>query len=436
MVGATAQFLPEVQNIEGATFSYTSADESIATVAADGTVTGVSVGKTTITVTTDADQGWTASYELTVSEPDYKRFDANNVGYAIVTGGNGWGDSPVAGLVDNNAETKFGCGDAGDAWAIIVASEPVAVQQYSLVTGADSYNYPSRNPVSWKLEGSNDNQTWTLIDERIKTYQLKSFNKYENVIEVDGTETYKFFKFTVTQIADGFQLSELWINEQEHDWALVPTPSTCTTVGQNVLMCSDCGANKIELQPLAEHAYANGVCTECGAKASEVVLLPTRGNNNTPYFAKYRYADGVVDAEYADIEEGWADADFDDSAWDELMLPLGSFGPYHTRWVNDYNTFWFRRSFNIDDPSTIAKLILKVTHDDDCAVFINGTKVWNEFNWTGGENDWRTISVDPSVLVPGKNVLAMYIEQNWGGAYCDFGLEATLGANVEVTDAL
>ncbi len=436
MVGATAQFLPEVQNIEGATFSYTSADESIATVAADGTVTGVSVGKTTITVTTDADQGWTASYELTVSEPDYKRFDENNVGYAIVTGGNGWGDSPVEGLVDNDTETKFGCGDAGDAWAIIVASEPVAVQQYSLVTGADTYNYPSRNPVSWKLEGSNDNQTWTLIDERIKTYQLKSFNKYENVIEVDGTETYKFFKFTVTQIADGFQLSELWINEQEHDWALVPTPSTCTTVGQNVLICSDCGANKIELQPLAEHAYANGVCTECGAKASEVVLLPTRGNNNTPYFAKYRYADGVVDAEYADIEEGWADADFDDSAWDELMLPLGSFGPYHTRWVNDYNTFWFRRSFNIDDPSTIAKLILKVTHDDDCAVFINGTKVWNEFNWTSGENDFRVVDVDPTLLVPGKNVLAMYIEQNWGGAYCDFGLEATLGANVEVTDAL
>ena len=30
----------------------------------------------------------------------------------------------------------------------------------------------------------------------------------------------------------------------------------------------------------------------------------------------------------------------------------------------------------------------------------------------------------------------MYIEQNWGGAYCDFGLEATLGANVEVSDAL
>ena len=29
----------------------------------------------------------------------------------------------------------------------------------------------------------------------------------------------------------------------------------------------------------------------------------------------------------------------------------------------------------------------------------------------------------------------MYIEQNWGGAYCDFGLEANVGATIEVGDA-
>ena len=439
MVGATAQYLPEVQNLDDATFTYTSADESIATVADDGTVTGISVGKTTITVTTDADQGWTASYELTVSEPDYKRFDKNNVGYAIVTGGNGWGDSPVAGLVDNDANTKFGCSGTGDAWAIIIASEPVAVQQYSLVTGADTYNYPSRNPVSWKLEGSNDNQTWTLIDEKVQTYQLKSFNKYENTVEVDGTETYKFFKFSVTQIADGFQLSELWINEQAHSFgeeATVLYEPTCTEEGKTAFACSDCGAVNIESVAPLGHDYVDGVCSRCNGKISEVVLLPNRGSDNKPYFAKYRHANEVVDGEYADIEEGWASVDFDDSEWDELMLPLGSFGPYHTRWFGDYNTFWFRRSFNVSNPAEFAKLTFKAAHDDDYAVFINGTKITAEGGWTEGENDFRVVDVDPTLLVPGKNVLAMYIEQNWGGAYCDFGLEATLGANVEVSDAL
>lgn len=436
MVGSTAQFLPEVQNLDGATFTWTSSNESIATVAADGTVTGKAAGTVVITVTTEADQGWTASYELTVSEPDYKRKDKDNVGYAVVTGGNGWGDSPVANLVDNDATTKFGTSGVGDAWAIIIASEEVAVQQYSIVTGGDTYNYPSRNPVSWKLEGSNDNQTWTLIDEKVQTYQLQAKNREEFVFPVNGTEKYKFFKFSATQLADGFQVSEFWINEQAHTWGEpTETASTCTVPGKKEWACEDCKTLKTEDLPLADHAYNNGVCSTCSAKASEIVLLPTRGSDNTPYYAKFRHENKVSDDEYVDIEEGWTNADFDDSAWDELMMPLGSFGPYHTRWVNDYNTFWFRRSFTIDDPATITKLTLKVTHDDDCAVFLNGTKVWNEFNWTGGENDWRTIELDPALLVAGKNVLAMYIEQNWGGAYCDFGLEAQVGATVAVTDA-
>ena len=440
MVGSTAQFLPDVQNLDGATFTWTSADETIATVAADGTVTGKAAGKVMITVTTDADQGWTASYELTVSEPDYKRYDANNVGYAIVTGGNGWGDSPLSALLDNDARTKFGTSNVGDAWAIMIASEPVAVESYAIITGADTYNYPSRNPVSWKLEGSNDNQTWTLIDEKVQTYQLQAKNKEAFEFWVNGTEKYKFFKFSATQLADGFQMGEFWINGQNHDWGVNPDyvtidEPTCTTAGKVTYECSDCHTLAVKPTGLASHAYDHGVCTVCSAKASEVVLLPTRGNDNTPYYAKFRHANAVVDEEYVDIEAGWNEADFDDSAWDELMMPLGSFGPYHTRWVNDDNTFWFRRNFTIDNPATITKLTLKVVHDDDCAVFLNGTKVWNEFNWTGGENDWRLIDVDPSLLVEGNNVLAMYIEQNWGGAYCDFGLEANVGATVEVGDA-
>ena len=438
IVGTTSQFLPDVQNLDGAAFTWTSSDENIATVAADGTVTGKAAGKVTITVTTDADQGWTASYELTVSEPDYKRFDAENVGYAIIAGGNGWGDSPLSALLDNDATTKFGTSNVGEAWAIIVASEPVAVKQYSIVTGADTYNYPSRNPVSWKLEGSNDNQNWTLIDERVQTYQLQAKNKEEFEFPVNGTETYKFFKFSATQLADGFQMGEFWINAQNHNLAEnneLRVEATCTSEGKVVYECTDCHALYVKPIYPIEHTYTNGVCSVCNSKASEIVLLPTRGTDNTPYYAKFRHTNKVSDEEYVDIEEGWANADFDDSAWDELMMPLGSFGPYHTRWIGEYNTFWFRRDFYVENPAAITMLTLRVTHDDDCAVFLNGKKVWNEFNWTGGENDWRTIEIDPALLVEGKNVLAMYIEQNFGGAYCDFGLEAKVGATIEVSDA-
>ena len=73
-VGFTEKYEPTVQNMTPA-FTWTSSDESIATVAADGTVTGVARGTVTITAT-DTNSDWTASYVLTV-EP--ATVAANNV---------------------------------------------------------------------------------------------------------------------------------------------------------------------------------------------------------------------------------------------------------------------------------------------------------------------------------------------------------------------
>ena len=431
IVGSTAQFLPDVQNLDEATFTWTSADESIATVAADGTVTGKAAGKVMITVTTDADQGWTASYELTVSEPNYVRKDVNNVGYAIITGGNGWADSPVANLVDNDATTKFGCSGGEDAWAIIIASEPVAVQQYSFVTGGDTYDNPGRTPRDWKLEGSNDNQNWTVIDQQEQNYKAKTANKEQTVFTVNGTDTYKFFKFTAGNFNGGFQLGELWINEQAHTWGEpTETASTCTVEGKKVWECTDCKVLKTERLPLAAHNYENGVCTVCNAKVAEPILLANGQAND--YIVKFRHKTGAENDR--NIEEGWNTADFDDSAWDELVMPIGTagYGVQHTIWQNEYNTFWFRRNFYVENPAAITKLTLKALHDDDYAIYVNGTQIDEAGGWTIG-TEWLELNVDPSLLVAGNNVVAVYIEQNWGGAYCDFYLEGNAGATKVLT---
>ena len=124
-------------------------------------------------------------------------------------------------------------------------------------------------------------------------------------------------------------------------------------------------------------------------------------------------------------------------------MPIGGMGydggarsgaKFNTIWFNEYNTYWFRRTFWIDNPSTITKLTVKALHDDDYAIFVNGTKVFARTGWTDGTN-WEATEVDPSLLVAGQNVLAVYVEQNWGGAYCDFSLEANVGAKVTVSDA-
>ena len=67
-VGAAAKYLPTIQNLDDVNLTWKSADESIATVAEDGTVTGIALGKVQITCTTDADGGWEASYTLEVTQ--------------------------------------------------------------------------------------------------------------------------------------------------------------------------------------------------------------------------------------------------------------------------------------------------------------------------------------------------------------------------------
>ena len=63
-----ANYQPTIQKLENVALTWKSSDESIATVAADGTVTGVAMGKVQITCSTDADGGWEASYTLEVVE--------------------------------------------------------------------------------------------------------------------------------------------------------------------------------------------------------------------------------------------------------------------------------------------------------------------------------------------------------------------------------
>ena len=412
----------------------TSANPEIVSVSGN-TLTGVAEGEAAITLVvtnkTDATDVW--KFTKTVKVQTATRTDINGVGYVALEGGAGYSDGETwTKLCDGNADTKY-CGVMGNAWVTILASEPVALSTYSIVTGADSNKYPERNPESWTISGSNDNQNWTVIDEQTNTY-LEALDSYEHKFTVNDATKYRYFKFKSTRSvnADCTQISEIWINGQQHNYGEpAVTPSTCTTKGTSVVTCSLTNAKITTFLDLAAHNYEHGICTVCSQSALSKVLLADGQTN--PYTAKYQHAWRNSDETWPAAVENWNQTDFDDSSWDDIILPIGNdYGVRRTRWYGQYNNFWFRRSFTLDAVDENATYTFKLLHDDNTVVYLNGNEVVNKTGWTTDTN-WEVYTIDASNFKKGTNVLAVYIQQNWGGAYFDCSLTENIPVIINET---
>jgi hypothetical protein len=350
---------------------------------------------------------------------------------------------------------------------MIQATEPVVVKQYSIVTGADTYTYTARNPRAWTLEGSNDKQNWTIID-KVQDYDLIEARNCEEKVfvpsyvpeeegetgakESTSTEPFKYFRFTVNDARDGVQIGEFWINEQVHEWADAQTTEpTCCKQGQEVSTCADCGAKKtVWIPETNEHTYLEGCTTDY-----DITLINmSDSKDNAHHFKAIRsyFERGNADS-WADITGddalAWTEVDFDDSDWDTLTLPMGDFGNYNTYWGGENNAYQIRMPFVIDKADGIDELIFQALHDDTYWVYLNGELILQVDNWNDGSNvsdmnKWDYLSstgessfpnggtevvnygepIPLDLLQDGKNVLCVYIQENWGGQYFDLRLSA------------
>ncbi len=166
------------------------------------------------------------------------------------------------------------------------------------------------------------------------------------------------------------------------------------------------------------------------------LYVATRGRE-LPWTAKYKRLEGPQhpggeDANAANaldnitLPSGWNTVGFDDSAWETMKFPIASQGtaaPYYTNWDGTYNTMLIRREFDIDDFSLLNLYKFRTWHDDDLKVYINGNEFYSIGGWSGmGLNDYREVEIPSQYLHAGKNILAIEVQQNWGGAYFDCGV--------------
>ena len=128
--------------------------------------------------------------------------------------------------------------------------------------------------------------------------------------------------------------------------------------------------------------------------------------------------------EYTTTKPGdnWFEIAFDDKAWKKGTAGFGKRGTPggHVRTEWKTSDIWLRKDFRLVEIP--GKLVLRIHHDEDAQVYLNG-KLIKTFNGSIG----RYIDVDITeasldVLQTGRNTFAIHCKQTTGGQYIDAGL--------------
>ena len=146
-----------------------------------------------------------------------------------------------------------------------------------------------------------------------------------------------------------------------------------------------------------------------------------------PEEESWRYFRGRTEPS-PDLE--WASLEHDDARWEmgKSVLtgwtqPLRTDGTILADQVGSYTTLYLRRAFDVADPKAVLRLVLAVQIEDGFVAFLNGKEVGRVNAGKPGEKlpcnavakrtyrarATEAVEIDPSLLVPVKNVLAIQV---------------------------
>jgi Domain of unknown function (DUF4965)/Domain of unknown function (DUF1793)/Domain of unknown function (DUF5127)/Domain of unknown function (DUF4964) len=117
---------------------------------------------------------------------------------------------------------------------------------------------------------------------------------------------------------------------------------------------------------------------------------------------------------------GWEQEIFNDSKWKKGKAPFGdNISVDKTIWKS--RDIWVRRVFTVANTS-FRKLFLKLQHDDNVEVYLNGEMVYAVKGWTGKYIYIPISNAIQQKIRAGKNTLALHVENTAGGAKLDAGI--------------
>lgn len=116
----------------------------------------------------------------------------------------------------------------------------------------------------------------------------------------------------------------------------------------------------------------------------------------------------------------WTAADYDDADWVDADAPFGDLkNKAKTFWKGP--ELWVRRHFDLPN-NDFGNLFLKLHHDDNVEVYLNGELLYEHTGWT---DDFEYHSIPDKIkrkLKKADNVLAVKLLNTAGGAWLDMGI--------------
>ncbi len=124
--------------------------------------------------------------------------------------------------------------------------------------------------------------------------------------------------------------------------------------------------------------------------------------------------------------DGWEREAFDDAAWQESVSGFGTAGTPGAIVGTEWKTrdLWLRRTIELPVDFDAATLHLRMHHDEDVAVHVNGVEIARVPGYSTAYRLHRLPASAAAAFRKGANVLAVHCRQTTGGQYIDVGVVA------------
>lgn len=120
----------------------------------------------------------------------------------------------------------------------------------------------------------------------------------------------------------------------------------------------------------------------------------------------------------------WMKESFNDNQWKKGAAPFGDDKrTAKTPWTS--RNLWVRRAFTLD-AAVPEKLYLKLQHDDNIKVYLNGELAYTHNGWNHRFDYIPVTDAIRSKLKKGRNIMAIHVENTAGGQHLDAGLSTEL----------